>query len=126
MRISSIGKVRFYIIPYSRKFHQQDFCPILMNIIYKNIFYVMQKCLAGEILFSQNLWQCYYHPGSQLRSWLLYYSVPVLSGVLSEPYFSHFCYLVAATHIVLGDGIKQTDIKTLCSELSTHYGKYMY
>ena len=43
--------------------------------------------------------------GSEMRSWILFYSLPVLFGVLPEPYFSHFALLVAGLRIVLGDAI---------------------
>ena len=71
--------------------------------------------------------------GSQLRSWLLYFSLPVLDGILQEPYFSHFCYLVAGVHIVMSDAISSTDLSNaqLCfekfySEMSTLYGTRFY
>ena len=41
--------------------------------------------------------------GAQLREWLLYFSLPVLKGILSAPQLDHFCYLVAGIHIVLSD-----------------------
>ena len=36
--------------------------------------------------------------GSQLRYWL-FYSIPVLHGVLPDVYFAHYTLLVAAIHI---------------------------
>ena len=38
---------------------------------------------------------------SEYRSWMLFYSLPVLPGLLAEPYFSHYALLVAALHILL-------------------------
>ena len=45
-----------------------------------------------------------------LRSWLLFYSVPVMQGFLAEDYFQHFLLLVEATFLVLQDSISPEDI----------------
>lgn len=44
--------------------------------------------------------------GSELRSWLLYYSLPVLVDVLPVVYFKHFSLLVASIHTLTSDYIK--------------------
>ena len=48
---------------------------------------------------------------SEFRSWLLYYSLPVLHEVLPDPYFTHYALLVAAMHVFLGDTISQNDFR---------------
>ena len=71
--------------------------------------------------------------GSQLRAWLLFFSLPVLNGILPEPYFSHYSNLVAATHIVLSDAISTADLisadyffKKFYSQIASHYGMSTY
>ena len=46
-----------------------------------------------------------FFPASEHRSWVLYYSLPVLFGLLPDLYFTHYCQLVAAMHTLLGDCI---------------------
>lgn len=48
---------------------------------------------------------------SEFREWLLYYSLPVLSGLLPSNYIYHLSLLVASMHIFLGDAITMTDIE---------------
>ena len=47
---------------------------------------------------------------SELRAWLLYYSLPVLSGILPADYIHHLSMLVSAIHLLLGDAICVPDI----------------
>ena len=62
---------------------------------------------------------------------MLYYSIPVLHGILEDPYFTHYCLLVAAMHLMLGSSVSEKDIKQAESYLHrfyvmlpTLYGKY--
>ncbi|XP_052212666.1 uncharacterized protein LOC127831685 [Dreissena polymorpha] len=48
---------------------------------------------------------------SELRSWLLFYSLPVLNGILPETYLKHFSLIVEAIYILLGEGITNEDIE---------------
>ena len=66
---------------------------------------------------------------SEFRSWLLYYSLPVLHEILPNPYFAHYALLVAAMHIYLGDSITQSDfrwaelvIHRFCESFAELYG----
>lgn len=56
---------------------------------------------------------------SELRSWLLYYSLPCLQGILPDIYLTHFSLLVESTYILLGEGICEQDLlradKLLCT-----------
>lgn len=45
------------------------------------------------------------HVASEHRSWLLYFSLPVLHGLLPEPFYTHYTLLVAAMHILLSTSI---------------------
>ena len=47
----------------------------------------------------------------EFRSWVLYYSLPVLHGSLPDIYFSHYALLVTAMHIFLGENINQPDFR---------------
>jgi len=44
-----------------------------------------------------------YWKASELRNWLLYYSLPLLLDYLPPVYWHHYALLVAAMHILLGD-----------------------
>lgn len=47
---------------------------------------------------------------SELRSWLLFYSLPCLKDILPDLYLKHFSTLVEATHLLLGEGISSEDL----------------
>ena len=47
---------------------------------------------------------------SEIRSWLLYYSVPVLRGILPDIYLTHYSLLVEGTNILLTEGITAADL----------------
>jgi len=44
-----------------------------------------------------------YWKASELRNWLLYYSLPLLLDYIPPVYWHHYALLVAAMHILLGD-----------------------
>ena len=69
--------------------------------------------------------------GSELRAWLLFYSLPVLTDVLPAVYVTHFSYLVAAFQLLLSDCITVKDLlfshkclSTFYSEAESLYGKF--
>ena len=62
---------------------------------------IQHYCNSCLLLFTK-------HVASEFRSWLLYYSLPVLHGILPDPYFTHYLLLVAAMHLLLSDVI--TDV----------------
>ena len=51
-----------------------------------------------------------YWKASELRNWLLYYSLPLLVDHLPSLYWHHYALLVSAVHILLGDNIAQSSI----------------
>ncbi|XP_064462210.1 uncharacterized protein LOC135372623 [Ornithodoros turicata] len=51
-----------------------------------------------------------YWKASELRSWLLYYSIPVLSGILPELYHQHFLLLVGSMHMLLSEAVAQQEL----------------
>ena len=59
----------------------------------------------------------------------MYFSLPVLHGILPSSLFNHYCYLVAGVHIVLADAISPAQIscaddcfREFYSRFSTIYG----
>lgn len=65
-----------------------------------------------------------YTAGSELKSWLLYYSLPVLRNVLPLPYFKHFSLLVASIHILTSENISSVDLERCQEWLKAFYAKY--
>lgn len=53
---------------------------------------------------------CLIFPASDYGSWLLHYSLPVLQGILPDPYFTHYCLLVAAMHVFLADCVSLSSL----------------
>ena len=51
-----------------------------------------------------------YFKASELLSWLLFYSLPLLFGFLPPLYFHHYALLVCAIHILLNDSITNSEI----------------
>ena len=64
-----------------------------------------------------------YIVGSQLREWVLFFSLPVLSGKLPRDYLKHFSLLIAALHILLADTISPVDLGNAESYLKESYIK---
>lgn len=59
--------------------------------------------------------------GSELQAWLLYYSLPVLHGILPSPYLAHLSLLVAAVHILMSARIHRSDLSIAHQFLDTFY-----
>lgn len=47
---------------------------------------------------------------TELQSWLLYYAIPCLRGILPDLYLEHFCLLSEGIHILLKDHIDSDDL----------------
>ncbi|XP_069103099.1 uncharacterized protein [Argopecten irradians] len=70
---------------------------------------------------------------SELRSWLLYYSAPVLQDVLAVEYYQHFLLFVHAIYILIQDSVSTNDLSNanellqhLCCLFAALYGeRYM-
>ena len=54
---------------------------------------------------------------SELRTFLLFYSVPCLYGILPDLYFQHYILLVEAIYLLLQDSISISDLKKAASLL---------
>lgn len=66
-----------------------------------------------------------FHIGSEHRSWLLYYSLPVLYSILPLPYFKHYSLLVGSVHILMSDHISLNDLEVSKRWLNTFYKDFM-
>ncbi|XP_068737234.1 uncharacterized protein [Montipora capricornis] len=69
-----------------------------------------------------------YWKASELRSFLLYYGVPVLYGILPDNYFHHYAIFVHAIYICLKESISSEDLKkaelmlfSFCEDFSSLY-----
>lgn len=70
--------------------------------------------------------------GNEWRSWLLFYSLPCLKGILPSRYLRHHCLLVSAVHLLLQDNISRQDLTdatyylgSYCVQFGVLYGKSM-
>ena len=57
------------------------------------------------------------HEACEFTSWLLYYSLPVLHGILPDPYFTHYSLVVAAVHLLLSDTITEVMLNKVESSI---------
>jgi len=73
-----------------------------------------------------------YWKASEVRSWILYFSVPILSSFLPQSYYLHWCCFVlgfwlllqpsiSPAHLQLADGL----LKTFYQQLATLYGSFL-
>ena len=60
---------------------------------------------------------------SELRAWLLYYSIPAMKDYLPQPYINHWCLLVCAMHILLNASISSNDLHLASEYLKAFYEK---
>ena len=68
--------------------------------------------------------------GTEWQYWLLFYSIPVLKGVLPSVYFVHYCALVCAISILLLNDISEMELARanvllcqFCSHVAALYGR---
>ena len=54
----------------------------------------------------------------------MYYTLPVMKGVLSPAYFSHLCLLVSALHILTSDYIPRAKLAEAEQALKEFYLKF--
>ena len=67
---------------------------------------------------------------SEYRSWMLFYSIPVLHGILDDTYLQHYVLLVQAVWILLSDSISDKQfadseklLHLFCLQFSAFYGE---
>ena len=62
--------------------------------------------------------------GSELRNWVLYFSLPVLNEILPDPYYTHFAHFVGAIHLLSASKVLRDDLETAEALLSTFYAQF--
>lgn len=88
----------FYIGTKSQlDFLDERLCAIRMP----ECFNRQPRSLLGRSNWKASEWQC----------WLLYYSVPCLSGVLDQTYLDHWSLFVAGVYLLLKDSVTKSDIE---------------
>ena len=70
---------------------------------------------------------------SEHRSWVLYYAIPVLKGILNKDYLEHFVLFSEAIWLLLQSCISSSDVDKaeqmlhhFCVMFPAYYGKYLY
>lgn len=61
---------------------------------------------------------------SQFQCWLLFYSGPVLKGIMNQDIFEHYLLLVAGMHILTSDSISQSQLELAETFLNQFYLQY--
>ena len=61
-----------------------------------------------------------YWKASELKAFLLYYGIPVLSSILDATYFQHFAFLSQAAFILLQDSISELQLQN-CERLLDYF-----
>ena len=74
---------------------------------------------------------CTFHVATELQNWLLFYSVPILDGILPRPCFIHYCKLIKGVSILLGShitlellSIAESSLKDFYKDMEELYGMY--
>lgn len=67
---------------------------------------------------------CIHVLGSECRSWVLFYSLPVLLDILPMEHLSHYALLVASIHMLLSDRIPVSAIDVVKNWLQRFYHDY--
>lgn len=65
-----------------------------------------------------------YSTGSEHRSWVLFYSLPVLKDVLPTVYYEHYSKFVVALHVLWSDGIVESELANSEEQLKSFYQQY--
>ena len=76
------------------------------------------------VIIIHHAYLLYLHVASEFRSWLLYYSLPVLHRILPDPYFTHYSLLVAAMHLLLSDVVTDAMLHKSEQYLNRFYGMF--
>ena len=63
--------------------------------------------------------------GSELHSWLLFFSLPVMRNIFPIAHYKNFSYLVASTHVLTGAKISIEDFNLAETWLTEFYKEFM-
>lgn len=67
--------------------------------------------------------------GTEFQGWLLWYSIPILQDLIPQPFFKHYCNLVAAIatllhHVPVSELVQvQSLLESFYEEVTILYGK---
>lgn len=61
---------------------------------------------------------------SELQNWLLFYSVPCLTGYMKQKYLDHFALFVEGIYILLGDNISDSQMERAELVLTMFYNQF--
>ena len=64
------------------------------------------------------------HTASEYRAWMLFYSLPVLKGILPAAQYEHFALLVCCMHILLSERISAHSLDAAQSMLDQFYWQF--
>ena len=74
----------------------------------------------------------FYNTASEFQNWVLLYAIPVLEGILPEPYYGHFGKLICAISILLSCEIDRSlltraemYLNDFCKGMEELYGKWL-
>ena len=68
----------------------------------------------------------FYISATELQSWLLFYSLPCLIGILPDKYLQHYSCFVEAVYIMLGDSITGIQLNRAKSLLGIFYRDFRH
>ena len=63
---------------------------------------------------------------SEYRNFLLYWGIPILEGILTKPYFVHFCLLARSIFILSKEGITNEELESVETALLLFVEQYQY
>lgn len=63
---------------------------------------------------------------SEYRNFLLYWGIPILEGILSRPYFVHFCLLARSIFILSKEGISNQELESVEQALLLFVEQYQH
>lgn len=66
-----------------------------------------------------------FYQGTEFQAWLLWYSLPVLEGVLPNPYYNHYSKLVAGIALLLEDSLTLQEVERAQGLLDEFYKPIM-
>jgi len=64
------------------------------------------------------------YKATEFQTWLLYYSIPCLKGILPDVYLEHFCHFSESVFLLLGDNIARADINRASDLLEKFYHNF--
>ncbi|XP_064468542.1 uncharacterized protein LOC135379646 [Ornithodoros turicata] len=110
---------------FDSKYSSEDFyigAPSALSLIDRRMGKIRPPSTTGRFprgISERKLWKA-----QEYRSWLLYYSLPVLGGILPRRYFMHFSLLVRAVFLLLQDTVEGADLNVAQDLLSEFVVKY--